>query len=52
MKRLHNFIADDEAASAVEYGFLIAGIALVVALSITLLGQAVTGIYTQASTLF
>ncbi len=52
MKRLKQFIRDDEAASAVEYGFLLVGVALAIALSITLLGQAVSNIFTTASTLF
>jgi pilus assembly protein Flp/PilA len=52
MKRLIQFIRDEEGASAVEYGFLIAGIALVVALSITVLGQVVNNLYDQATRLF
>jgi Flp pilus assembly pilin Flp len=52
MKRLNQFIWDEEAASAVEYGILIAGIALVIALSIVTLGQAVNNFYVQATHLF
>lgn len=52
MRRLIRFIRDEEAASAVEYGFLLVGVALAIAVSITLLGQAVTNIFTVASTLF
>lgn len=52
MKRLKRFIRDEEAASAVEYGFLLVGVALAIAVSITLLGQAVSNIFTTASTLF
>jgi Flp pilus assembly pilin Flp len=52
MKRFYQLLVDDEAAASVEYGILIAGIALVIALSIVTLGQAVSNIYSEASTLF
>ncbi len=52
MMRLNQFMAGDEPAASVEYGLLIAGIALVIALSIATLGQAVSALYTEAATLF
>ena len=41
MERVHALILDDTAASSVEYGLLLAGIALVVLASIMGVGQAV-----------
>jgi Flp pilus assembly pilin Flp len=41
MERVHVLVLDDTAASSVEYGLLIAGIALVVLASIMGVGQAV-----------
>ncbi|MGQ9687559.1 MAG: Flp family type IVb pilin [Desulfobaccales bacterium] len=52
MNRVNRLIREEEAASSVEYGILMAGIALVIALSINTLGQAVSNIFTQASGLF
>ncbi len=52
MKLKTRLIFDEEAASTVEYAFLLAGIALVVAASIVTLGQAVNALYIQASSLF
>jgi len=53
MERMHSLILDDTAASSVEYGLLLAGIALAVAASITALGTAVVNnLYTPAVNLF
>jgi Flp pilus assembly pilin Flp len=41
MERVHAIVLDDTAASSVEYGLLLAGIALVVLASIMGVGQAV-----------
>ncbi len=41
MERLHTLILDDTAASSVEYGLLMAGIALAVIGSVMAVGQAV-----------
>jgi Flp pilus assembly pilin Flp len=41
MERVHTLILDDAAASSVEYGLLMAGIALAVIGSIMAVGQAV-----------
>ncbi len=41
MERIHALILDDAAASSVEYGLLMAGIALAVLASIAAVGQAV-----------
>jgi|UniRef100_A0A7V6DPU1 Flp pilus assembly pilin Flp len=41
MERVHTLILDDTAASSVEYGLLMAGIALAVIASIAAVGQAV-----------
>ena len=41
MERVHVLILDDTAASSVEYGLLMAGIALAVLASIAAVGQAV-----------
>jgi Flp pilus assembly pilin Flp len=41
MERVHTLILDDTAASSVEYGLLMAGIALAVIGSIMAVGQAV-----------
>lgn len=51
--RFLHFIQADEAASAVEYGLLIAGIAFVIFASIMLLGQTVmNNFYANAQKLF
>ena len=52
MERVHALILDDTAASSVEYGLLLAGIALAVLSAIMGLGQVVmNNFYAQASTL-
>jgi Flp pilus assembly pilin Flp len=53
MERVHALILDDSAASSVEYGLLIAGIALAVLGSIMGVGQAVmNNLYSPALGLF
>jgi len=53
MERVHALILDDTAASSVEYGLLLAGIALVVMASIMGIGQAVmNNFYSPALNLF
>jgi Flp pilus assembly pilin Flp len=53
MERVHALILDDSAASSVEYGLLLAGIALAVIASITGVGQAVVNnLYNPALGLF
>jgi Flp pilus assembly pilin Flp len=52
MERVHALILDDTAASSVEYGLLLAGIALAVLASIMGVGQAVmNNFYTPALSL-
>ena len=52
MERVHALILDDSAASSVEYGLLIAGIALAVLGSIMGVGQIVmNNFYAQAMNL-
>ncbi len=53
MERIHAFILDDTAASSVEYGLLMAGIAFVVFAAIMGLGQVVmNNLYAGALHLF
>jgi Flp pilus assembly pilin Flp len=53
MERVHALILDDSAASSVEYGLLIAGIALAVLGTIMGVGQAVVNnLYSPALGLF
>ena len=53
MERLHTLITDDTAASSVEYGLLMAGIALAVLGSIMAVGQTVYDkLYSPALGLF
>ena len=53
MERVHTLILDDTAASSVEYGLLMAGIALAVLGSIMAVGQAVYDkLYSPALGLF
>ena len=52
MERIHALILDDTAASSVEYGLLLAGIALAVLSAIMGIGQVVmNNFYAPASTL-
>jgi len=53
METVHALILDEDAASSVEYGILLAGIALVVMASILGVGQAVmNNLYSPALNLF
>lgn len=53
MERLHALVLDDTAASSVEYGLLLAGIAFVVFAAIMGVGQVVmTKLYAGALQLF
>jgi pilus assembly protein Flp/PilA len=49
MEKIRNFFKDESGASAVEYGLLVALIAVVIIVSVTALGQAISGVFTSAS---
>ncbi|MEJ2071537.1 MAG: Flp family type IVb pilin [Syntrophobacterales bacterium] len=48
--KMKTFIADEEGASAVEYGLLVAGIAVVVMASIYLIGTNLNAKYNDVAT--
>ena len=50
MERIKNFFKDESGASAVEYGLLVALIAVVIIAGVTLLGTSINTIFTNAST--
>jgi pilus assembly protein Flp/PilA len=50
IKKLINFCKDEEGASMVEYGLLVALIALVVAVGATTLGTGINGLFGRANT--
>jgi pilus assembly protein Flp/PilA len=50
MERIRNFFKDESGAAAVEYGLLVALIAVVIIAGVTLLGNSINGIFTDAST--
>ena len=49
MNALRNFVKDESGASAVEYGLLVALIAVVIIGAVTMLGQSVSGVFTKVS---
>ena len=49
MERIKNFFKDESGASAVEYGLLVALIAVVIIGAITALGSSIQGGFTKAS---
>ena len=50
MKKLINFFKDEEGATAVEYGLMVALIAVVIIGAVTLLGQNVSGKFQETAT--
>ncbi len=50
MNALRNFVKDESGASAVEYGLLVALIAVVIIGAVTLLGQSISGMFTGVAT--
>ncbi|MBM4295070.1 MAG: Flp family type IVb pilin [Deltaproteobacteria bacterium] len=50
MERIKRFFKDESGASAVEYGLLVALIAVVIIGAVTALGGAISGQFTAAST--
>ena len=50
MEQIKNFFKDESGASAVEYGLLVALIAVVIITGVTLLGTSINTIFTGAST--
>ncbi len=49
MNALRNFVKDESGASAVEYGLLVALIAVVIIGAVTVLGQSVSTVFTNVS---
>jgi pilus assembly protein Flp/PilA len=49
MNALRNFVKDESGASAVEYGLLVALIAVVIIGAVTMLGQSVSGVFTNVA---
>ena len=47
---LRRFLGGDVGASAVEYGLLVAGIAVVIILAVFALGDSISGVFTKTST--
>ena len=47
MKKLIAFLKDEEGATAVEYGLMVALIAIVIIGAVTSVGQSLLGIYNQ-----
>jgi pilus assembly protein Flp/PilA len=50
MERIKNFFKDESGASAVEYGLLVALIAVVIIGAVTTLGQNISGKFDEAAT--
>jgi len=50
MERIKNFFKDESGASAVEYGLLVALIAVVIIGAVTLLGQNISSQFNSAAT--
>ena len=50
MNALRNFVKDESGASAVEYGLLVALIAVVIIGAVTMLGQSVSTMFTGVAT--
>ena len=49
MDKLMNFFRDEEGATAVEYGLLVALIAVVIIAAVTLLGNRLANIFNEAA---
>jgi pilus assembly protein Flp/PilA len=49
MERIKNFFNDESGAAAVEYGLLVAVIALVMVVGATTLGTGISGLFSDAS---
>jgi pilus assembly protein Flp/PilA len=49
---INNFYQDDFGASAVEYGILLAWIAVIIMSAVTLFGGSVKGLYVQGGGIF
>ncbi len=49
LNRIRTFLSQDRGASAVEYGLLVAGIAMVVIAAVFLLGGAVSSTFTEVA---
>ena len=47
MDKLMNFLKDEEGATAVEYGLMVALIAIVIIVAVTLLGGSLNRIFTE-----
>ena len=50
LTKVKNFVRDEEGASAVEYGLLVALIAVAIFAAVQTLGTTLTGTFTSAST--
>lgn len=50
MATIKNFIKDESGASAVEYGLLVALIAVVIIGAVTAVGTSISGMFTKLST--
>jgi pilus assembly protein Flp/PilA len=50
MEKLGNFFKDESGAAAVEYGLLVALIAVVIIVSVTALGKSLSGMFNGVST--
>ena len=48
--RIRNFFKDEAGASAVEYGLLVALIAVVIIGAVTVLGQSISGMFSGVAT--
>ena len=49
MNALRNFVKDESGASAVEYGLLVALIAVVIIGAVTMLGTTISGMFTKVN---
>ncbi len=50
MEKIRNFFKDESGASAVEYGLLVALIAVVIIGAVSALGTSISGAFTSAAT--
>jgi pilus assembly protein Flp/PilA len=50
MERIRNFFKDEAGASAVEYGLLVALIAVVIIAAVTALGTSISSTFSSAAT--
>ena len=49
MEKLMNFLKDEEGATAVEYGIMVALIAVAVIVTVTLLGNQLNAVFTEVT---